>query len=72
MKQKIDLERLRPLMGHRPQGDTWVGQGRPRAICVACGAEDGQVMIRKHRRNCQYVAWGKAMEYLRSLLAEAK
>lgn len=65
---------LRPLLEslNPHQGDTYIPavkrRGRSRAVCVSCGAEDKQIMIRKHRKGCLYKAFYAALDILRERL----
>lgn len=38
------------------------------AICLSCGMTDKQVMMRRHRRNCAWVAHWRALNELRRIL----
>lgn len=67
------LEVLRPLLVSVPkylQGDTYVEalSGSNKAICMSCGARDNMVMIRKHKKGCEWMAWWNARQALQDML----
>lgn len=74
MKRKNVLEVLRPLLNSRPDrwGETFVRSGMKgsSAICLACGATDKMIMIKKHKKDCPIIAHWKAVTALRKMLGE--
>lgn len=73
-KKQKEFEVLRPLLNAVPRyrqlyiPEDCVEGGK--AVCTGCGAEDRQIMIRKHKRGCLLIAHYKAMEALRGMLHE--
>jgi hypothetical protein len=68
----LRIESLRPLLDSQPNllGEEYVEvlSGKKKAICFSCGARDDMVMIRKHKKDCKWVAYWKALELLRQML----